>query len=419
MNGSKNQMELEHILEEIEKRPELATIFNRLEDDTDLRALFMLHPHELFMSSDGLIIPYLLSVSNTDVDKSLVLSLTSDIDFAMFQKAYRTFLFQIKNLPRVFLDLFAYGAIILARTNEEINDLITGDFSFAKMRSVLGRFNIDEVWNEVGNKINVDDDPSLLQVKKEYEAEAKNWEKRVKSNPMKFIESLLDMQIPNIRISIHEDAGSHVGSILKKLEMNMEEYNRVLSHLYGLKLIKRQDSIFRCENCIDDPQLLKSSSMIGPNRMTIKCPRCGQQMSYSAILWIDELLKDCLLNKDGLLSVAVAHILKKREINFKSSVQDEKFEYDFICETKKGKVLAECKVHRFPESERSIKGSIEQDLRQASKHMQALNLPSTVVIYNYDLEKYKDLVETGTKKYGIDLIDISEAPDYFTSFIKL
>ena len=110
-------------------------------------------------------------------------------------------------------------------------------------------------------------------------------------------------------------------------------------------------------------------------------------------------------------------MLKKKNITFESSLKDDKFEYDFLCETNKGKVLVECKVHGVPESERSVKGSIEKDLQQASKHKQALSISSAVVIYNYNLAQYKDLVEKGAKKYDVQLIDLSEASNYFNSFL--
>jgi hypothetical protein len=418
MKSDRNHIELVSILNNIERRPELATFFNRLEDDPNVRTLLMLHPHDLFISSDDFIIPFLFSTSSTSTDESLVLSLISDLDFARFQKAFKSFPFQLDNLSRVFLDLVAYGAITLARKNEDINNLITGDFSYTEMKRVLGKLDFNKTWNEIDNTINESKDQSLLQAKKELEASAKNWINELKSNPTKVLESLLDMRIPNFYFAIHQDADSHVGSLLKKTNMNLEEYNQVLSLLYALKLINRQDSVFRCDECIDEPQLLNSSSMIGPNKMNINCPRCGQQMNYSAILWFDNFLRNCLLNKDGLLQIAIGNMLKKMNITFNSSVKDNKFEYDFICQTKKGKVLVECKVHRFPESERSVKGSIEQDLQQGYKHMQELKIQMAVVIYNYDLTKYEDLVEKGTEKYGIDLIDFGEASAYFRSFIS-
>ena len=42
-----------------------------------------------------------------------------------------------------------------------------------------------------------------------------------------------------------------------------------------------------------------------------------------------------------------------------------------------------------------------------------------VVIFNYDLEKYKEIVKRETKKYGVDLIDFSEVPNYFDSITNV
>ena len=340
MIGSKNHNRLELILNTIEKRPELATFFNRLEDDPSLRTFLMLHPHELFMGSDDFIIPLLFSVSNINFNESLLLSVIGDLDYAKFQKTFQVFPFQINKLSGIFVNLIAYGAITLARTNEDIKSLITGDFSYTKMKEVLGNLDynktLNEIWNKIGNSENEVSDPSLLQLKKELEASTKNWIKEFKSNPMNLFESLFDMRIPNLYLAIHNDASPHVGSVLKKIHLSLDNYNQILSLLYTLKLIKRQDSVFRCDECFDEPQLLNSSSIIGSNRMNINCPRCGKQMNYSAILWLDDFLGACLSYKDGLLSVAIACMLKKKNITFKSSVKDDKFEYDFICEPKKG-----------------------------------------------------------------------------------
>lgn len=416
---SKNHNGLESILNTIEQRPELATFFNRLEDDPSLRTLFMLHPHELFMGSDDFLLPFFFSVSNPNIDKSLLLSVLGDLDQTRFQKTYRSFPFQMDEFLRIFFDLIVYGAITLARTNEDIKNLITDDFSYSRMKKVFGNLGYDEIWNDnwdkITNSINEANDPSLLQMKKEFEVSAKNWVKEFKSKPKKIIQSLLDMRIPNLYLAIHNDTSSHVGSVLKKTHLNIDNYNQILSLLYVLKLIKRQNSVFRCDDCIDEPQLLNSYSMIGSNRMNISCPRCGQQMTYSAVLWLDDFLETSLLNRDGLLSVALAFMLRKKNFEFEFSVKDDKFEYDFICQTKIGKILVECKVHRVPESVRSVKGSIEKDLQQASKHMRALDISSGVVVDNYNLAKYKDLVEKGIKKFGVRLIDFSEASTYFNS----
>ena len=94
MINSKNHDGLEPILNIIEKRPEVATFFNRLEDDPNLQALFMLHPHDLFMGSDDFIFPLLFSVSNTKSHKSLLLAMIGDLDQAKLQKTYNPFLFR-------------------------------------------------------------------------------------------------------------------------------------------------------------------------------------------------------------------------------------------------------------------------------------------------------------------------------------
>ena len=248
MNGNQNQNDLELILDDIQGRPELATFFNRLEDDSSFRRLFLLHPHDLFGISDDFILPVLFSVSNIDEDESQVLSLMSDLTLARFQKAYQMFPFNPMKLPRELLDLIMYALFTYVRENDDIKNLITGDLSLSKMEKVLGEYN--EIWDELGRIINETEDPTLIQLKKRIEVFAKDWVKQFEFKPLEFLESLVNL-LPNLYSSIHNSASSHVGSVLKKSKLNQDNYNQVLSHLYALRFIVRQDSVFRCDRCID------------------------------------------------------------------------------------------------------------------------------------------------------------------------
>jgi len=115
-------------------------------------------------------------------------------------------------------------------------------------------------------------------------------------------------------------------------------------------------------------------------------------MLVSAIYNIDALLKECILFKDGLLAVALGWLVDKRKIKWDFSVHN-KYENDFICETKDGKILFECKMHLTPRDERSLEGQLKQDLTLLIAHVKTLcddgiNFKRVFLVYNYDLDEY-------------------------------
>jgi len=128
--------------------------------------------------------------------------------------------------------------------------------------------------------------------------------------------------------------------------------------------------------------------------------------------------------KDGLIFISTAWFLKSNDIQFEPSVKTSNFEIDFICNTDKGQVMIECKRHRFPSNERSVKGSITQDLKQVLDHIQEYenekgSLLKSYLIYNYDLNPYNELVEKQQKRYrDIKILGCLNLKEELTTLIK-
>ena len=55
----------------------------------------------------------------------------------------------MNKIPVIFLDLIAYGAITLTKTNEGIKALISDDFSYTEMKKVLGNIDYNEAFTEI------------------------------------------------------------------------------------------------------------------------------------------------------------------------------------------------------------------------------------------------------------------------------
>ena len=141
-------------------------------------------------------------------------------------------------------------------------------------------------------------------------------------------------------------------------------------------------------------------------------------MSVSSIYNINGLLKDCILFRDGLLAVALGWLFDQKKVTWDFSVHNQ-YENDFICETKSGKILFECKMHLLPKDERSFRGQVKQDLTLLITHVKTLakegtHLNKVYLVFNYDLQDYpSDWLEnilnlpklsTSIKHYNIEVI---------------
>ena len=238
-------------------------------------------------------------------------------------------------------------------------------------------------------------------------------------DPVKFIEALSStsgitgnlplMSIPQLR------------QILEITDMGYDEYTEMISELYVLRLISNFQTLFWCEHCLDTPQIFVTTSRIDPHHLKMKCLKCKKQMSVSSMYNMDILLKESILFKDGILAVAMGWLFDLKKIKCDFSVHN-KYENDFLCETKNGKILFECKMHLIPKDERSFEGQLLQDTNRLVTHVKTLSeegtrLHKAYLVYNYDLENYSDEMKRileGSKlrndiaQHKIEIIDFTE-----------
>jgi hypothetical protein len=411
---------LERFLKQIDTSIGLATFFNRLEDSAVLRSLFLLHPQELFMTENKLSLPILVwssDVPDTHSAGRTVLSLFRDIAITRAETASRQFPFlEHTKLPKELANIIVYTAFRIARTNSDVRELITGDFSFSKMKAVLGENN-EKLRDMMNAMTNEDLDPMLTHMINAFKHASGQWVQSLMKNPLAFLEQITNI-MPNILLDVHLTASQHVSSLLETSGLQFHEYKQILTDLLSLGLIEKQDTVFRCDRCQGDLQVLTSTSRIAPSHMDINCPRCGRIMQSSSLIFLDNTLRECLQFSDGLLAVAVARLLQKNKFEYLAFERDDAYEYDFICTTPKTQLLIECKYHRRPQNNRSFIGMVKQDLSQTSKHMKTRNIPAAVIIYNYDLTGYEKLVDKYSFEYGVSLIGFGSVKEAFEGFKK-
>jgi len=375
---------LKDSLEKIDKSNELTVFFTNLwKEDLALGRLFFLHREQLFPSEDKTIIPYIFwSNAQEENEKPSILDIITQLEETKMQQAWTKLGFgELLNENK---DLFAFAAMKIIRENESIRKLVLDqDFSFRKMKEILGDYkgiNFDVLKQEEIESI-----PELELILKA------NIVRFIKTfDPIKFVEALsstsgITMTLPLMGIP-------HLDKILEVAGMELEEYTDIINELYVLRLISNSQTLFWCEYCLDTPQILVTTSRIDPDHLKMRCLKCTKPMLVSAIYSIDASLKECILFKDGLLAVALGWLFDKRKIKWDFSVHN-KYENDFICETKDGKILFECKMHLIPRDERSLEGQLKQDLTLLIAHVKTLcddgiSFKRVFLVYNYDLDEY-------------------------------
>lgn len=104
------------------------------------------------------------------------------------------------------------------------------------------------------------------------------------------------------------------------------------------------------------------------------------------------MLNESIMFKDGMLAVALGWLFNRQEVKWQFSVHN-KYENDFVCDAKDGRMLFECKMHILPKDKRSLQGQIKQDITALTTHVETLltegaQLSKVHLVYNYDLEDY-------------------------------
>lgn len=380
--------DLKKLLEEIDKSNELALFFTNLwkQDSTQAR-LFFLHREQLFPSEGKIILLYIFWSNVQEERERSILDITTELEEIKRQQAWSKLGFE--KLLNGVKDLIAYGAIKVIRENDAIKKLVLDEvFSFRKMKEMLGdytKINFDVLKQE-----DIESVPELDSIVK---ASVMRFMKTF--DPAKLIEALSSTS--GIASTLPLMGIPHLNKMLEITGMDLDEYTDIINELYVLKLISNSQTLFWCEHCLDTPQIFVSTSKIDPDHLKMKCLKCKKQMLVSSMYNIDGSLKKCVLFRDGLLAVALGWLFNQRKIKWDFSVHN-KYENDFICETKNGKILFECKAHFIPKDERSFEGQLQQDLNLLITHVQTLSkegtdLKKVYLVYNYDLEDYSDEVK--------------------------
>jgi len=396
---------MDETVSEINRRTELTYFFEELvNSESVIPRIFLLHRHDLLPGYEqmDIMIPVIFWV-NKEFRKSQLTGIDTLSTFKRLSELETTKSWDIVEQFFSFVKK-EFGSLFhnLLKENPELAE-----------RFLKEAFEIEKTESKE-YKIPKDFDP------KQIEKRIETLIKHVRDNPLRYLGILTNLW-PDISLYLHLEAKSIVERLLKNADIDAHDYEEGLTQLFTLGLISNIDTIFWCHNC-SEPVILRSRSQLGPKSLKMKCIKCGKWMAVCSIYKLDDFLWNLISSRNGLLGITIAWLLKKRKIAYDSSLYIKETELDFLCHTLSGKVLLECKMHRIPPTERSVRQKLVNDMKQLQEHIHKFEtetktkIRESYLIYNLEITKYQNIVE---EKMGnlqnIHLIDFTSLDKVISS----
>ena len=397
------------LLEAIRQDPAVNAFFNRLWQQRDFASLFFAHKESIFSSIEleGLKIPlrFLFFDNFEELSDDIELNLLpnrAELKKQQYDRSVEAFQSPFEGLSKDLKYILTYFLLRFIAKNPVIKSLIQEEnVTYKRVREVIGDtaynfeifegINFNEIWSEP-EKI-PGDDPLLQNICKNMGSFKNTFTKVVD----KFLPLMLNQTYTIIPFSIY---GHHVlRELLKKQNLEFQEYKNILFHLYILKLLTNVFTVFYCPRCYDEPITFITTDQISPLNLSTKCPKCDRTMAAITAYKLHPLIEQSILYRDGFLAVAFGWLLEEERVEYKSfvSLPDGTTEIDFILYPEQP-IVVECRMHKLGKDEETIKAHLKNDLADLIKHLDALEAQGTkthaaYVFCNYSQKEYGRLME--------------------------
>ena len=397
--------QMDTIISEINRRTELTYFFEELiNPDSVIPRIFLLHRHDLLPGYEqmDIMIPVIFWINKefrkselTGVDTLSTFRRLSELETT---KSWDTMEHLFSFFKKEFGSLFQS----LLKENPELAE-----------RFLKEAFEIEKTESKE-YKIPKDFDPK--QIENRFETLIKN----VRDNPLRYLNTLTNLW-PDISLYLHLESQNIVKKLLENAGLDFTDYEKTISQLFTLDLISSLDTIFWCHNCAE-PVVLRSKSQLSPRSFKMKCIKCDKKMAVCSIYNLDNFLWNLISSRNGLLGVTIAWLLKKRKIEYDLPLYIKKTELDFLCHASSGEILLECKMHRVPSTERSVRQKLVNDIKQLQEHVSKFEtdtkaeIKESYLIYNLEISRYQDIVEEKMENLqNIHLIDFTSLDEVISS----
>lgn len=389
---------IQSILDLIDADPSLGILFQELSEEKSLLPkLLFIHRNQLFPTVNDIIRFRYIFWDNYTLSPGPGTSVVGvEQKMTKLKRAPKEMETSFEDLANNIRDVVVYYAIKLFRTNKELKSLVNSEpFDFTEVKKILKDYSsimnsFEQLFKEIFNVDAIKDE--TIKKKAEYLVNLKWLSKNLLSE-------FMSMATIGLRQIIFFPMVGH--EIKKRIfdcqGLTENEYTAIVNGMYMFHLFDQCNSVFWCEDCRDYRQIYSSTSMIDPHHANMCCLKCQKPMLAAIAYHPKDSLLKCIDFEGGILAIYLGNLLKKKNIDFKPSVQT-KYENDFICTTDNGMILIECRMHRTDVIERGLKNNLRKDIKQLINHAQALKeegktVVLSIAVSNYESHKIKNLVD--------------------------
>ncbi len=414
---------MEHLVQSVSKSDSLTAFFDRLWDPEKLYwQLFFTHLDILLipMPIENVEFPFLPWVSpNYTARVEKPLETTAALSVARRDVSVSNFNVFGSELADQLRDLTLFYLIKFVRSNPLIQELInSGDLNFTRVKDTVG--------NSKGIKTDIFDELASLKQVGEGDQIAELQAKDVPTTDRELasviaglssllitfftkpeaITSMAQAMTWDTMLPLHRYFNQYLMRMLDVLGLHLQNYSDILMEMFNWDLIKTMHGAFWCMNERHTPFVLASTSQLTPALYTIKCPTCNQKLILSVYYSLDPIIYEAIKFKDGLLAVAMAHLLSKSNAKYCFGYKINGGEIDFLCESPKGKVVFETKVHRQDVDQRQMVQTLRQDLLKLVNQLKLLldsgeTLLQAYLLINLNIAELENTISTVMKNRDV------------------
>lgn len=406
---------LERLLQSVSRSDALTVFFERLWDaNRPYWRLFFAHLDILLppMPIENAKFPFISWVSpNYSARMEKPLESTAALSTAKRDVLVHNFDIFRTELAERLRDLTIFYLMKFVRANPCIRDLInSGDFSYNKVKESLSSTKINlDIFEELAplKQLGEEEPFTALQATdvSTTDRELASVIAGLSNFPITFfaqpeaVTSMTQALTWDTLLTFHRHFSQYLVGLLHVLDLHHQDYSDIMMEMFNWGLIKTMHSAFWCRNEKHVPFVLASTSQLAPAWHAIKCSTCNQKLILSILYSLDPTIYEALKFKDGLLAVAMAQLLSKNNAKYCFGYKVNGDEIDFLCDSPRGKVIFETKVHRPDVDERQLSQTLKQDLFKLVRKTELLHnsgekIQQAYLLINLDVNQIKVVIDS-------------------------
>jgi hypothetical protein len=299
-------MRINECISSIKNDPKLVMFFDEYWNSSDMRRLFSHKPIQLIRppleetNEEEQVGQFqLIDIEDIENLDQKVLELIKQNQLSTLTSKYHLLLERVPILKNSVEDLFS----MLPEQKED-----------AQVNEKMKKQELNRILEFV--KESLDDD----QVQKELEELIID----VIEDPLPLIQSFIGTGLP----FVIDNAKSKIEHVISVTGLTLKGYNKLIDLIAHYRLLTNAYRIYWCPHHDTNPFYLIAIAPIA--KFNALCPHCNQQLKSMGVSYIDSRLFKFMRHKDGLMTIALAWYLQKKNIKWEANRIEENNEFDLI-----------------------------------------------------------------------------------------